>query len=140
MKFYSAYRRERPAGLSFGVADSRTKQSFKDDCDIRVIARRFGLTGQLPENLAVPQYGDFTGAPADFQTAMQVVLDGRATFMQLPASVRKRFGNDPGAFMEFVHDEKNYDEALKLGVSVKSLPARDVVTAVDELAAALKKE
>ena len=41
--------------------ESLTQQSFKDECDINEIVRRFGLTGQLPENFRAPVSGDFTG-------------------------------------------------------------------------------
>ena len=39
--------------------ESMTQQSFKDECDINVILRRFAVTGELPDNIRVPQYQDF---------------------------------------------------------------------------------
>ena len=61
-------------GLACDPDEGVTQQSFKEECDINVIVERFGLTGQLPENLRMPVSGDFTGI-TDFQTAMQVVRE-----------------------------------------------------------------
>lgn len=98
---------------------SLTKQSFRDECDINTIVRNFGLTGELPDNVRVPQYGDFTGI-SDYQSAMNAVIAADAAFMELPAELRARFHNDPQALLEFVSNDNNYDEAVKLGLVVPS--------------------
>lgn len=94
---------------------SRAQQQFKEDSDINTIVRRFGLTGELPKDVAVPQSGDFTNV-VDFQSALNIVREGEQAFATMPADVRKRFGNDPAEFLAFVHDDKNRDEARKLGL------------------------
>jgi len=117
---------------------SLAKQSFRDASDINVIVKRFGLTGQLPMgNPRVPMTGDFCDAP-DFQTSLNLVLAARQSFERLPAKWRERFGHDPANFLAFVEDEKNHDEAVRLGL-IERPPerTRDVVQAVDELAAKL---
>lgn len=114
---------------------SMTQQSFKDDCDINEIVRRFGITGQLPENLNMPVSGDFTGV-SDFHTMANMVAVAGSEFMKLPAQVRERFYNDPGKLIDFLDDPKNRDEADRLGLLHKEPEkTRDVVQAVDELAA-----
>lgn len=128
------------AGLEVPEGDDFTQQQFKEEVDINTIIKRFGLTGELPENLAMPQSGDFTGI-SDFHTAMNLVRASQEEFMRVPAEIRARFNNDPGRFIEFVEDDKNYDEAIKLGLAVKKPPPeRTVVAAVDELAAKFKGE
>lgn len=111
---------------------SRAKQSFKDECDINTIVRRFGITGQLPVGVRMPTYGDFTEVQ-DFQGAMNAIAQAREAFDQMPAHVRKRFDNDPQRFVEFCSDEGNREEAVKLGlVAPKVLdlvPAPAVVAA-----------
>lgn len=97
---------------------SRTDQSFSEEVDINTIVRRFGLTGELPENLTVPQSGDFTGV-SDYQSALNVVIAAQDAFMQMPAEVRAEFGNDPGRFVSFVENEKNRERAIELGIAVK---------------------
>lgn len=115
----------------------RTQQEFAEETDINEIVRRFGLTGQLPDSPRLPQYGDFTDV-TDFSSAMLAVRKAEEGFMELPAELRARFANDPQRLMEFLADEANRDEAVKLGlVNAEVKPPRDVVTAVDELAGKL---
>jgi phage internal scaffolding protein len=95
------------------------QQHARDETDINTIVRRFGLTGELPSNVRVPQYGDFTHT-TDYHTAMNAVLAANEAFMQLPADVRTRFNNDPGALVDFVSDDNNRAEAEKLGLVIGS--------------------
>lgn len=117
------------------IIPSKTQQSFKEECDINEIVRRFGITGQLPENYRAPVSGDFTGI-SDYHSALNAVIAADAEFMKLDASIRERFNNDPAALIEFIENKDNIDEARKLGI-VDKIPevTRDVVQAVDELAA-----
>lgn len=101
-------------GLS-GFEKSLTQQHQKDEADINMIVKRFGLTGQLPSNIRMPSYGDFTDV-IDYQSAMNAVKAAEESFMAMPAYVRNRFNNDPAKFVEFCSDEKNKDEAIKLGL------------------------
>jgi len=96
---------------------SKTRQSFADEVDINTIVRRFNLTGQLPENVAVPQYADFETV-TDFHSAMLQVRQAEEAFMLMPAHVRERFNNDAGKLVDFVSDESNRDEAVKLGLVI----------------------
>lgn len=116
---------------------SLAQQQFKEECDINVIVERFGLTGEIPGDYKPPVSGDFTNVP-DFQSAMNAVRGAQESFMQLPAQIRARFHNDPGELIAFLDVEDNRAEALKLGI-IQPPPerTRDVVQAVDELAAKL---
>lgn len=90
-------------------------QDQKDEVDINTLVRRFGLTGQLPQNVRAPMWGDFSEV-GDYQSAMQATIDARNSFMQMPPDVRARFQNDPGAFVDFCSDDKNVDEMRKMGL------------------------
>lgn len=117
--------------------ESMAQQQFKDECDINVIVQRFGLTGELPENLRLPVSGDFTGI-VDFKTAMDAVSQAQSAFMELPAQLRARFENDPQRLMRFLENDKNREEAVELGLVMRPPEVtRDVVQAVDELKAVL---
>lgn len=94
-----------------------TQQAFKDECDINVIAKRFGITGELPVNGRAPTFGDFTGVD-DYQSAIHAIRDAEAAFMALPGLVRERFGQDPQRFVEFCSDARNLDEMRELGLAV----------------------
>lgn len=102
--------------LSLAVQDAR------DEVDINTIVRRFGLTGQLPDEVRVPQYGDFVGLH-DYHSAMNAVADANESFDALPADLRSRFNNDPAVFVEFCLDERNRDEMTKLGLLKPVEPA-----------------
>lgn len=96
---------------------SLAKQSFAEECDINVIVRRFGLTGQLPVGVRMPTFSDFLDVP-DYHSAMNAIREAQEAFYEMPGEVRARFHNDPGEFVGFCSDEKNRDEAVKLGLVV----------------------
>lgn len=102
--------------------ESLTRQSFAEEADINTLVRRFGLTGQMPNQVAAPSYGDFTEV-VDYQTALNAVLHAEDAFMALPGEVRARFHNDPQELLEFVSDDRNRGEAEKLGLVVAKPPA-----------------
>lgn len=96
---------------------SLTKQEFLKDADINEIVRRFNLTGQLPQGVHPPTFGDFDEV-FDFQTAMNAIAVARQSFEAMPAEVRARFLNDPQLFVEFCSDESNLPEMRKMGLAV----------------------
>lgn len=100
MSFRSAYSPPLKVGVSFsGVG--RTKQAMKDSCDINLIMGRYLRSGNV-DHLArhEPSYG--FASPQTFHESMNVVRKAEEMFLDLPSELRKRFGNDPGAFLEFV--------------------------------------
>lgn len=102
------------------VGESLTKQSFADECDINRILERFAITGHVPENVRAPSYGDFVDIPS-YQDALNAVIEAERSFMQMPANVRARFGNDAHAFVEFCSDPANLDEMRRLGLAVQAV-------------------
>lgn len=104
-----------PVRLDCSKSEDRTKQSFKDECDINIIMKRFERTGTLNwVNRHSPQYGDVSGL--EFQTAMDIVAAGKSAFAALPARIRDRFRNDPAQFLDFVQNPANAAEAAELGL------------------------
>lgn len=99
--------------------ESLAVQSQREDSDINTIVRRFGLTGELPNDLRMPQYGDFTDVP-DYHEALNFVRRTEQEFLRVPADVRARFANDPQKFVDFFNDPSNQDEAIRLGLAVRS--------------------
>lgn len=121
IEFQSAYS-EPFRGSDIKCEDpSLAQQQFKDDADINVMLERFKVTGMVPQGVLMPTYGDFTGI-SDYQTAANALLRANDAFMQMPANVRARFENSPQKFMEFFNDEKNIDEARKLGLVLPAKP------------------
>lgn len=95
--------------------ESLAIQSAEEESNINTIVRKFGLTGELPGDVAMPQSGDFTNIP-DFHSAMNLIRKTQEEFLKVPAEVRARFGNDPQAFMAFVEDDANRVEAKRMGL------------------------
>lgn len=93
-----------------------TKQSFKDECDINVIMKRYEATGVIPfpERAAQGQYLDVS--QVDFVDAMRLVADAKSAFQNLPSRIRDRFGNDPAALLSALEDPRMHEELRELGV------------------------
>jgi len=113
---------------------SLTQQHFKDECDINNILRQFNVTGLLPEAPLSPRYGDFTGI-SDYQTALNQVIAAEDEFMSLPANIRARFNNDPGQLIDFMENNENRNEAIKLGLVKEAVDLPQVVEDPQEKAA-----
>lgn len=103
--------------------ESLTMQSFTEDADLNVIAKRYGIDGQIPVAPINPaMYGDFSDAP-DLREALDRTRDAKNKFMDLPAKLRARFRNDPSELWDFVNDPENWEEALRLGILAKPAPS-----------------
>lgn len=114
VEFRSVYQFDIDPGIDCS-ADGLAKQSFRDECDINNIMQKYVATGLLEHvNEREAVFDDFSGF--DFARSMNVVAKAQEMFDNLPAEIRKRFQNDPVAFIEFVQDETNRDEAVKLGI------------------------
>lgn len=94
---------------------SVTEQAHANETDINEIVRRYQRTGALPTRNGAPMYGDFTQV-VDYHSAVEAVRQASEAFMMLPPEVRKRFGNNPGELLEFLSNESNREEAVKLGL------------------------
>jgi phage internal scaffolding protein len=103
---------------------SRTKQAFKHEVDINRIMAKYQKTGLLPVTNKSPLYGDFSSIP-DFETASNKLIAAQNAFDAQPASLRKRFNNNPSELLHFLQDESNRDEAIKLGLVPKPEPIQE---------------
>ncbi len=93
----------------------RTKQSMKDECDINKIMAKYQKTGAIAHvNRHGAEYGFATSD--DFATAMRTVTVAQEMFDGLPSTIRNRFANNPGAFLDFVQDSNNKAEGQTLGL------------------------
>lgn len=98
------------------VGESRTHQSFAEECDINRLVERFGIgLGEVPEFQAFDV--DFTQA-GDFQSAMQELRAAQEAFNALPARMRAEFGNDAGAFVDAVSDPEAAELRGRLGIYI----------------------
>lgn len=96
---------------------SLTKQSFLEEVDINTIASRYGLTGQMPDDVRPITYGDFTNV-FDFKSAMDAIATANESFDAMPAPLRSKFHNDPQEFVEFCSRPENLPEMRKMGLAI----------------------
>lgn len=97
--------------------EGKTKQSFKDECDINKLMKRYINTGRLPDMIKKnPIYGDFSSSK-ELLSAYAIVEKAKIQFDLLDSSLRRRFKNDPALFLEFVENPENKDELIKLGLA-----------------------
>lgn len=111
-------------GVDCSKWPSRTKQSFKESCDINNIIKSIDTGGLFRHlNEKMPEYSDLVhddhiGTMSnDLQTALELVQRANESFAELPAVLRKRFDNDPRKFLAFVDDPANQAELVKLGLA-----------------------
>lgn len=119
-KFKTIYNYKQEDGVK-NTTPSLTQQQFKDECDINKIMDRYLRTGVLSDPLdkrGTPKYGDYADL-GNYMDHMNKVVEANEMFEALPASIRKRFNNNPGDLIEFVMDENNRAEAELLGLIEK---------------------
>jgi phage internal scaffolding protein len=96
------------------------KQSFKESCDVNHILKKYQKTGVLPIMKNQKLYEDFADAPT-YHESMNIIAKSTEQFEGLDADLRDRFNNDPYKFLEFVNNEDNSDEMIKLGLKEKPI-------------------
>ena len=104
----------------------RTKQSFRDECDINVITAQYVRTGLLSHtNRREPMYGDFSQS-RDLKASLEAVSAAEAEFGALDAQVRAAAWNDPVRFLDMLASEEGCAEleaaGLVLSESEESAP------------------
>lgn len=108
--------------------ESRTKQSFKNECDINHILKMYKKNGIVTHIQArAPMFEDVADA-LSYQDSLNLVIRAQEQFAALPSKVRARFGNDPAQFLEFCGNSANAKEMVDLGLAT----ARPEAPAVKE--------
>ncbi len=101
-----------PAKQVKKYTDGRTKQCFKNECDIvKIMARaeKAGTISHLEKYEGVyADYSDF-----DFFEQTSKLTRGNQIFADLPAEVRREFDQSPAQFFAYVNDKKNKEDLRK---------------------------
>lgn len=109
-------KRERPRHYTVVDGESRAKQSFKDECDINNIMRKYEKTGLISHmNRHSGTYQNVPEEP-DYQSALETVIKAQEMFAELPAVTRRHFENNPAKFLEFVGDPANAEKWDEVGL------------------------
>jgi len=129
-------RHERTRHTTKVGTESRTKQSFKKDCDINEIMKRHSKTG-LWDHLAKrePTYGDFSHAQ-DLKSAMDQVMAAQSDFDALPAEVRNLCDNDPERLLRALASREEtaalFDAGLPMAENYEPWREDDQVQEMDQ--------
>lgn len=115
--------KERKRVQKFFEKPSRTKQCFKEQCDLGKTLKRFARTedgrlaiSELQGFTADMRFEDVSAVP-DFRSARDIVNAAEAKFMALPAIVRRRFDNDAAQFLDFATNPENLSELRSMGLA-----------------------
>lgn len=96
---------------------SRAHQSFKAECDINNILKKFHKTGIIDHYSQFKgEYGDFTSS-TDYHENLIAMQKANDAFASLPSPIRTKFDNDPTLFLDFVHDPDNEEEMIEMGLA-----------------------
>lgn len=107
------------------------------ECDICYLYRnllKFGTAypGRLTKPARFPQFVQSV-APCDLASAMDLVIKAREQFDLLPVEIRDKFNYNPYRFMEFVTNDKNKEELVKMGLASIAKPVKTLAQEVAEI-------
>lgn len=103
-----------------GPQDNRTKQSFKDQCDVNKIIKKHQITTAASHAMLFPPeaYADFEGQ--DLLSAYQLIGRANEIFDALPSEVRNEFNNDALRFAAYASKPENVN---RLGELIPAIAA-----------------
>lgn len=90
---------------------SLVRSEFRDDCDIRRIIERHSIVPPVRY-----EYVDTTLLDGGMQGLLEFARQVAADFDALPAKARERFNYDSEAFVSFLANPSNRQEAISLGL------------------------
>lgn len=115
-------RETRRSSISFEGDEGLTEQHHKKSCDMHVILRQAEKTGVLSHvNAYGGQYMDMPSG-VDFHQAQNIIAEATQMFETVPADIRKKFGNDPAEYLDFMQNEENRDKMIAMGLDTSHLP------------------
>lgn len=117
-----------------GEDEGLVQHHMQEETDVNVIMARYQKTGDISHLGEIAgTYGDFSDV-TDYKSGLDRINDANLLFMELPASIRDRFNNDPAKFVEFATDGGNQDELRKMGLapSLPEPPEPQLVKVVQE--------
>lgn len=102
-------------GITF-TEPSRTKQDYKEECDINAIMRRYEATGIISHVSELqPIYADVS-AFGDLQEAYAIMEKAQAGFDALPSALREELGHDPRNLVPYINNPANKQKCIEYGI------------------------
>lgn len=125
MKFNTKYSDKCHATPFHFQKPSKTHKELGFECNINNIV--LGYTNLSFQKNFSDLLKGVSVSPDDYQNAVYQLAQAKSAFETLPSSLRNKFHNDPKEMLEFISDEKNTDECIKLGIKEKiTKPVIDV--------------
>lgn len=118
---------QRGIALTFDPKKARTKQSFREECDVNNLMKKYKKPELIPgieDKIRSAQFLDTTKVPS-FEDAQQRIAEGHNLFSMLPADIRYKFNNDPASFVDFASDADNMPALVKMGLATPRQPLKD---------------
>lgn len=103
-------------------------QSHKDSCSIELALKRFALGDDSALQRTQGAFGDFTSFPNTFAEVLQVMIDSRRYFDELPVDVRRNFDFDFNKFLS------SMDDPVSMGEKLGFTSLKDVSVSIDAVA------
>lgn len=98
---------------------SMTDQSFEQETNANFIVRKFNKTRDVSLlKQRAGQYADVSEI-GDLGDALMKIQYAKDSFATLPATLRKKFDNDPQEFINYLNNSENDQEAIELGLKIK---------------------
>lgn len=114
MKFQTAYAKH-PRIQTTNEEPSLTQQSFKDECDLNILLKRYKKTGVL--NHVRMHEGDYANLiEIDYHSALNQINTAKESFDSLPSEIRRDFNESPAEFIAFVSNPENEDQMREYGL------------------------
>lgn len=134
MEYYKKYHKELKKDPSFrgefksmGNRPKKTRQEFKDECDInKKIQKHLKMYGTLPVPPSGVQLYQDTTQIGDYRSALDRVIKAKEAFHRMDGKILKRFDNDPDKLIDFINDPANLEEGRALGIYKKDETPKDV--------------
>lgn len=105
---------------------SKTDQSFKKDCDVNLMVKRFTKQTKMDTSAFMAYMNNISpkfstdqvidGNVPDYEFYLNAQIEADNMFMTLPSDLRKRFDNSPQKLLDFVFNPENKQELVTLGL------------------------
>lgn len=97
--------------------ETRTKQSYKKQQDIKEIIKKYGATGLLNKNIMAndPKFDDVSEI-SSYAEASQIIAKAGQAFDQLPNEIREKFNYNPANLLDYLNKSENKEEAIAMGL------------------------
>lgn len=105
---------------------SLTKTSFAEELDVNNVIKKYNKTGILQKAHDFEGvYGEFHSY--DLREAIEMVNKAQDLFLEIPSDVRRKFNNDPGAFIDFATNPDNLEQMREWNLAPTIEAARQAV-------------